>query len=68
MGEENQCVKVPRNQFIEKAAERAIEKLTEQAEKLGRIAWENKVLERHYQQDEASEEALINDVIKPEQF
>ena len=76
-----------REDFIERAAVKAVEKITEKAEKkeklasgtypvgglqgdafrhVGRIAWENRVLERHYQQDEASEEALVNGVIKAE--
>ena len=62
----NQVSKVSREEFIERAAEKAVKKLMEQKEKSGRTAWENRVLERRYQQDEASEEALVNEVIKAE--
>ena len=60
----DQVSKVKREDFIERAAKRAVEKLTVQHEESRRAVWENRMLEKRYQQQDESEESLINDIIR----
>ena len=57
---------VPRELFIERTVERVVTKLVGPKEKLTKRDWENRVLEKQFQEEEEREDQLLNQVVHME--
>ena len=62
----DQVTMVTRDQFIDRAADKAVRKIIGPRVKQTRIAWENRVLEREFQREEEREDTLLKEVIRME--
>ena len=57
---------IPRELFIQRAADRVVTQIVGPKERLNQRDWENRVLEKHYREEEEREDELINRVVQME--